>query len=278
MNMRSPIITDTWGRRRRLNAGPETGHKGRIMNIEVARIQADEAAPLRELYRHEMNCQIVHDSFLRRGFTDPYLLRVEGRTAGYGLVANRYDPDTLDEFYTFPEYRASALPMFRELLEVSRATRIRAQTNDRLQLLMLYDCASNITTEAVLFEDAYTTHLDCPSAQFRKTTEADRVRLREDKLDADAEWVIESEGILAAAGGVLNHYNPPYGDLYMEVRESHRRRGIGSFLVQELKRAAYERGNKPAARCSPNNTASRRTMEKAGLLPCGRILAGEVAK
>ena len=248
------------------------------MNIEVTRIQADEAAPLRELYRHEMNCQIVHDSFLRRGFTDPYLLRVEGCVAGYGLVANRYDPDTLDEFYTFPEYRASALPIFRRLLEVSQATRIRAQTNDRLQLLMLYDCATNITTEAILFEDGFTSRLECPTALFRKTAEADIDRLKEGGLDTDAEWFIESEGIPVAAGGVLTHYNPPYGDIYMGVRESHRRRGIGSFLVQELKRVAYERGNKPAARCNPNNVASRRTMEKAGLLPCGRILAGDVAK
>jgi len=67
--------------------------------------------------------------------------------AGYGLVANRHDPDTVDEFYLFPDYRPAALPLFRQLLEASRATKIRAQTNDRLMLLMLYDCAQNITSD-----------------------------------------------------------------------------------------------------------------------------------
>jgi GNAT superfamily N-acetyltransferase len=248
------------------------------MNIEVTRASAEEAAPLRELHREEMNCQIVHDSFLRRGFTDPYFLKVDGCFAGYGLVANRYDPDMVDEFHLFPAYRAAALPLFRALLEASGAKKIRAQTNDPLQLSMLYDCATNIKVEAILFEDGFTSRLTCPTGVFRKSTEADRQNLTEGKLDDGAEWLVESGGIPVAAGGVLTHYNPPYGDIYMAVRESHRRQGFGSYLVQELKRAAYERGNRPAARCSPDNPASRFSMQKAGLLPCGRILSGRVKK
>lgn len=62
----------------------------------------------------------------------------------------------------------------------------------------------------------------------------------------------------------------------MEVREPARRRGVGSYLVQEVKRVCYEAGRVPAARCSPENVGSRRALEKAGLLPCGRILVGKV--
>jgi catechol 2,3-dioxygenase-like lactoylglutathione lyase family enzyme len=35
-------------------------------------------------------------------------------------------------------------------------------------------------------------------------------------------------------------------------------------------------GVRLGARCKPENIASRRTLEKAGMLPCGRILAGKV--
>src|SRR5438046_9377700 len=98
------------------------------MNIEVSPVEVSDITPLRELYRQEMSCQIVHDAFPRRGFSDPYLVRVEGCIAGYGLVANRHDPDTVDEFYTLPAYRAAALPMFRQLLEARQATRTRPQT------------------------------------------------------------------------------------------------------------------------------------------------------
>jgi hypothetical protein len=238
----------------------------------------NDILPLRELYRREMNCQIVHDSFPRRGFSDPYLIRVEGRIASYGLVANKHYPDTVNEFYTLPAYRAAALPLFRQLLEVSRAARIRAQTNDRLLLLMLYDCAAGITSDTILFADAFTTHLTSPTGILRKVTEADKVAHFEGSNVENGDLMIESDGVAAAGGGVLFHYNPPYGDLFMEVHESYRRRGLGSYLVQELKRSCYEMGKAPAARCNASNIASRKAMEKAGLLPCGRILEGEVVR
>src|SRR5438270_8135687 len=106
------------------------------MKIEVSRCELNEIVSLRDLHRQAMNCQIVHDSYSRRGFSDPYLIRVDGRIAGYGLVANQHYPDTVNEFYTIPAYRAATLPMFRQLLQVGRATRIRAQSNDPLLTLM----------------------------------------------------------------------------------------------------------------------------------------------
>jgi GNAT superfamily N-acetyltransferase len=248
------------------------------MDIVVSRVAVDEIVPLRELHRQAMQCQIMHDSFPRRGFSDAYLIRMGGRVAGYGLVANQHWPETVNEFYVLPRYQVAALPLFRELLEASQATKILAQTNDRLQTLMLYDCAANITSETVLFEDGFTTHLTCPRGVFRKVAEADKERLKEQKLDADSDWMIESEGVPVATGGVTFHYNPPYCDIYMGVSEAYRQRGFGSYLVQELKRIAYEIGKIPAARCNVANVASRKTLQKAGMLPCARLLVGEVVK
>ena len=88
--------------------------------------------------------------------------------------------------------------------------------------------------------------------------------------------MIEVAGEAVATGGALHHYNPPYADLFMEVSEAHRRHGHGSYLVQELKRICYESGNKPAARCDASNVASRQTLQKAGFLPCARLLVGDV--
>ena len=246
------------------------------MKIEVLPARMDDVLPLRELHRQEMNCQIINDSFPRRGLSDPYLLTVDGHPAGYGLMATKYHPDTLTEFYTFPDHRSAALPLFHRLLAVSRAKKIRAQTNDRLLLLMLYDCATRIRSEAILFEDAFTSHLTCPEGALKAVTAADRSRLAEQQLGPDNQWMIESDGVPVAAGQLLFHYNPPYADLAMEVHEGYRRRGLGSYLVQELKRIAYEIGKRPAARCNVENEASRRTLQKAGLLPCGRVLLGPV--
>jgi GNAT superfamily N-acetyltransferase len=236
------------------------------MDIQVSRVDVQAILPLRELYRHEMHAQIVHDSFPRRGFSDAYLVEAAGRAAGYGLVSNQHFPDAVGEFYVIPAYRGQALPMFRRLLDVSRAVSIRAQSNDRLLSALLYDVASTITADIVLFADAFVSHLPCPDGVLRQTPESDGV-----------DWRIEIGDTSVATGGVLFHYNVPYGDVYMNVEEPFRRRGFGSYLVQELKRLCYETGHVPAARCNAVNLPSRKTLEKAGLLPCGHILQGEVA-
>ena len=93
-------------------------------------------------------------------------------------------------------------------------------------------------------------------------------------LDPDVDWMVEADGDAAAAGGILFHYNLPYGDLYMSVAEPLRRRGYGSYLVQELKRTCYQMGRVPSARCNAANAASRATLQKAGMLPCARVLVG----
>lgn len=249
------------------------------MTIDVTRVPIEEVLPLRELYRREMACQVVHDSLPGRGFGDQFLIRLDGRVAGYGFVMGyRGEPrDMVREFYVLPALRGSALPMFRRLVEESGARRVEAQSNDVLLTLMLYDCATGITSDRVVFHDALTTSLAAPGAVFRATTEADRGRAFEHKVESVGEWLVEHDGAIVATGGIATHYNPPYGDLFMEVDESRRRRGYGSYLVQELKRACYEMGRVPAARCDVANAASRATLQRAGLFPCARMLSGVLA-
>ena len=139
---------------------------------------------------------------------------------------------------------------------------------------MLYDCASEIASNTVVFHDALTTNLALPGATFREVTEEDKPRIFEHKVEGVGEWLIEDQGSIVATGGIALHYNLPYGDLYMEVDEPFRRRGYGSYLIQELKRACYEMGRIPAARCNVANAASRATLQKSGLFPCARILSG----
>jgi GNAT superfamily N-acetyltransferase len=141
---------------------------------------------------------------------------------------------------------------------------------------MLHTFARDVTPESILFHDRLKTAFAPSGVLFRPLTAADETELRSLELDAQAGWGLEVEGLLAAAGGILFHYNPPYGDIYMKVAEPFRRRGLGVYLVQELKRVCRERGNVPAARCRADNVASRKTLQKAGFVPCGHILTGTV--
>src|SRR5215471_7933836 len=118
------------------------------MTIQVLRAEYQDVKSMRDLYRQELNCQIIHDSFLPRGLADPYLILLNGRLAGYGAVSNKYDKGRLMEFYTLPALRSLALFLFRELLAASQATHIEAQTNIPWMLTLLYDCATDIAEES----------------------------------------------------------------------------------------------------------------------------------
>jgi GNAT superfamily N-acetyltransferase len=235
--------------------------------IEVAEVSLAEILGMRDDYRRDMNCQIVHDSWHRRGFTRSFLLRVDDDVVGYGAVGSvPPDPqDIVKEFFVVGNRRGDALQLFRELVRASGARWVETQTNDPLLLLMCFDAAVDLSSDVILFADALTTALEPP---------ADGSVVQPLSV---AEWGLTSAGELVASGGLLFHYNPPYGDIYMEVAAPHRRKGLGAYLVQELKRHCYEMRCIPAARCNQSNVASRLTLQRAGMFPCARIVRGRLA-
>jgi len=231
---------------------------------------------MREAYRREMNCQIVHDSWHARGFTQSYLFHMGQAVVGYGSVGGvPPEPKTIvKEFFVLPERRAAALPLFRRLAAVSGARTVEAQTNDVLLSLMLHDCAVDLTSDTILFGDAVTTDHRAPGVRLRPLTDADRAQVFAHTVEPVGGWGLESDHGIVATGGLFFHYNPPFGDIYMEVAEPFRRKGYGSYLVQELKRICRETGHIPAARCNEGNSGSRLALERAGMLPCARIVKG----
>jgi GNAT superfamily N-acetyltransferase len=235
---------------------------------------------LREEYRAEMRCQIIHDSIHERpGWTQEYVLEVTGSAAGYGSVAVngpwRKSP-TLYEFYVRPEYRTRIFECFETLIAACGTTVIETQTNDKLLAVMLHTYCSNAETESILFEDIFQTAYGPGGARVRRATAEDVEGLSRLDLDEGAEWVLGLDGSLAGAGGVLYHYNRPYGDVYMKIAEPFRRRGLGAYLVQELKAACRRGGSVPAARCNVHNQASRRTLQSAGFAPCANLIVGKL--
>ena len=59
----------------------------KTMEFTVRPVEVREILPWRELYRQEMNCQIIHDSLHgREGWTLPYLIESDGDAAGYGSI------------------------------------------------------------------------------------------------------------------------------------------------------------------------------------------------
>lgn len=238
------------------------------MSISARTVSVEDIAGWREMYRAEMNCQVVHDNMhFRPGWTESFLLEIDQAVAGYGsvLVGGPWKGTrTLFEFYVLPQFRALSFALFEGLLAASRANAMEIQTNYQLLNVMLHAYAHDIECERIVFADKITTSLKIENAHMKQ------------REGASSEWDLEVSGEIVGNGGILYHYNRPYGDVYMEVAESHRLRGYGSYITQELKRICYERGSIPAARCDRENVHSRKTLQKAGFVPYALILLGKL--
>lgn len=248
------------------------------MKIKAVKSNVEAIAALRRLFLLEANCQIRYHACHERGWSDSYLLVYDGHHVGYGAVNGQAldDRDTIFEFYVLPDWRHVMAPLFLELLDAARPSHIECQSNEPLLTAMLYEFAHDINADVMLFEDGASTHYSTPGVTFRRRREGEAVF--EHHAEPVGDYVLERKNEVVATGGYLLHYNEPFADLYMEVGTASRGTGLGSYLLQELKRAAYLAGHVPAARCNIANKASQASLIKAGMRRCGFMLKGKVAQ
>jgi RimJ/RimL family protein N-acetyltransferase len=240
------------------------------MELKVNKAALTELRALRDLFLAEISFQFVYNKCHAAGWADTYLFTIDGIKAGYGSVwgkDKREDRDAIFEFYLLKPFRKFANIVFSEFHKVSGASYIECQSNDTLLTAILYEYAKNINAEAILFEDSFHTQLRIPGTIFKKT----------ENKDGDIEYVLEQDGQIVATGGYVWNYNFPYIDMYYEVKENYRQKGLGSLITQELKKEAYLLDRVPAARCNIGNKASKATLLKAGMRVCGYILVGKLA-
>ena len=58
----------------------------------------------------------------------------------------------------------------------------------------------------------------------------------------------------------------------MHVVEVYRRKGIGAYIITQLKERCYGKNLIPMACCDVENIASKKTLEKSGFITNHRIL------
>ncbi|MFD2523626.1 GNAT family N-acetyltransferase [Emticicia soli] len=248
------------------------------MHFNIIKVTLQEILPYRDLFLHEINRQIRYNACHERGWSDSYLLYANDAVIGYGSVKGQEtaDRDTIFEFYLLQGYQHLASRIFPYLLAASGAKFIETQSNAMLLTTMLYEYATGIRADAILFEEDQTTCLAVPEVNFRSKEDYESTFGK--KVEDGSNYVLELGGEVVASGDFLLHYNKPFADLYMEVSEAHRQKGLGSFLIQELKKVCYQAGRVPAARCSIQNKASKATLLKGGLRVAGCMLIGEIKK
>jgi hypothetical protein len=248
------------------------------MEPRAIRTTLKEIQTLRLLYLQEINAQVRYNACHERGWTDSYLLTANGLPVGYGSVKGREikGRDTIFECYVIPSFRTMANELFGALLRESEVRLIECQTNDPVLPALTFAYAYNIQSPVILFKEGSVTRYSIPGVIFRPRQDGDI--LFEHHHEPEGEYVLEMDGKIVASGGFLTHYNMPFADIYMEVTEGFKRAGLGSYIVQQVKRECYLAGRVPAARCNRENAASKATLLKAGLAIAGYMLIGEVKR
>src|SRR5262245_12735683 len=147
------------------------------MSLQVRRVELREIERMRDIYRHEMNCQIIHDSIhVRPGWTHEYLITEGEAKVGYGSVAVAgpwQGKPTVYEYFLLPQHRRRLFDAFVAFLTASGATEIETQSNDGLLTVMLHVFAPTVASESILFHDRLTTARTLPDAVFRPATPED---------------------------------------------------------------------------------------------------------
>ena len=243
--------------------------------IQVVRATLDQILPLRNQFLKENKFQIRYNACHERNWADEYLLMLDDAIVGYASVKGRNevtDRDSIFEFYLMPSHRSNTSSYFDMLIKASQASCIEAQSNEPVLTALQAIYTRKVTPEAILFGNPIATSLKLDGFEFRQRSERDVIF--QHHLEPIGAYVIERNGEVVATGGFMTHYNKPYVDLHMEVVESWRRRGIGSFLLQEIREVCLKSGLVPAARCGVSNHESAATLRKAGFSSVGMVQVG----
>jgi GNAT superfamily N-acetyltransferase len=250
------------------------------MTFQARLIAAQAALPLRMRFREDCHCQIVHDSLHRReGWTRTYLLEVDGESVGFGSIAIQgpwKDKPTVYEFYLLPAHRHHLFRLFEAFVAASGAQFFEVQTNETELSVALHSYGREFAIEKIVFRDHRITTIPSQGAQLQCLTPSEKILAAIEQRQGGGEWQLILDGQPIAKGGILFHYNRPYGDIYMDVEKPFRNRGFGAYLVQELKRECYEFGAIPCARCNFDNIPSRNTLLKAGFAASATIVLATI--
>lgn len=216
-----------------------------------------------------------------------YRLVRDGQALGYCCLSRK---GTLLQFHLSQPHLSLAQAIFRQLLSQGLFQQALVSTRDHLGISVCMEFQQTVTVDDYLFADGPQPPAVASrwqGADFRVACEQDIPLIRavcgdfHDFLHYTLEGTIADQGIfLLQDGGTLlgtgaigsRGFQPPYVDIGMCVGESHRRQGVGTEIISRLRRYCHQQGWIPLASCRADNLASKRTLERAGLISRDRVL------
>jgi predicted acetyltransferase len=226
------------------------------------------------------------------GLSPHYEMVVDGERVGYFAAKN----GRLLQFFVADEFLPRASALFDAVLADGELSSASVSTVEPMFLSLCLDRQTDVSINSYLFHDHHPVQPQLsvyPHAQFRPGILADLAPLvqfyQENNEYEDTEAIEEGAGglepyarelieneqvfLLVDAGVILgigecrhSETQKPYADVGMITHYQHRQRGIGVFILAQLKESCYSHYVKPICSCAFDNIASRKTIEKAGFI------------
>lgn len=221
----------------------------------------------------------------------------QGRHTGHFCL----DPDNvLLRFHLVKDYQAQAQEIVRRVIATHTIQQTIASTIEPLYFSLCLDLQSAITPHSYLFRD--NTHVEqaarLNTSIFRKAElrELEEItRFYHANIEGPGAWIepflhahitheelyiLYDEGekrgdeqtLVATGECIPSEMQPRYADLGMVVARAYRGRGLGSFVLTQLKKQCYAAGRQPICSCAAENRASKKAIENAGFISEHRIV------
>jgi GNAT superfamily N-acetyltransferase len=260
--------------------------------VEVGqKVTLGDVAALRRLYIQSVGGRLepyLEELLSHSGVTRE--LVCDGARAGYFCVGAE---KTLLQFYVVDQHLPHVQGVFSRLIADGDFDKALALTRDRLALSACADFNKNLSVQCYVFEEGPEPPrgiAEFSNVAFRLATMEDVPAIRagcgdfhdflhytlEGSIAKQEIFVLHSHGALLGTGVIgAREFQPPYVDIGMYVVEQHRGRGVGAQIVMLLRDYCRRQGWVSGASCQYSNTASRRTLEKGGMVSRDRVLRFE---
>lgn len=214
-----------------------------------------------------------------------YEISYNNKDVGYFSVNSH---KTLVEFYIFKEYYMYSQEIFDYIIKSYMVEAAGVSTKQSEFLSLCLDFQKSVYVLSYLFNDAENKkyELDCyENLSFRLAKKSDIQAINnkceprseeyyEELIENDQLFVLYEGDILLGIGEfrISKTHHGQYGDIGMVVAEEHRRKGVGTYIIIQLKEHCYRNNLKPMASCDSKNFASMKTLIKAGFISEHRII------
>lgn len=215
---------------------------------------------------------------------------VSDKRIGYFVLDNN---SALLQFYVRKTYGDVLSQVFKDCLKNYSIEHALVSTYDPIFLSLCMEESRNIEINSILYRGINTgiikKPLDAIEAIYAHESDFDAViKYHEDKVDITGEWLLEYCRNLISKGGLVLYKigadiigtgemrvsisSPEFCNVGMTVDKDLRRKGIGSYILSDIKVMANEKSLKVICSTSIDNVASQKTILKSGFFPYNRIL------